>query len=186
MFVLTWFGILGYGSTDAASIAKVYYIGYSVTPLGSVIGAIYGFFDAGIGCFLFASLYNKFTNKQIYFFCLVRHALVAKLVHEKEPKNNNTLQHASILDFHNSLLYKCIGFRHLFPLVPASRKNFAIWQLSRRAFHIELKDLSLLEKSSNREFSKNLFQDLKFPAKRQNQLDYKQLQSFWRVRVARL
>lgn len=63
MFILTWLGIMGYGSIDAAAIAKAYYIGYSVTPVGSVIGAVYGFFDAGIGCFLFALIYNKLIKK---------------------------------------------------------------------------------------------------------------------------
>lgn len=63
MFILTWLGIWGYGSIDAASMAKSYYIGYSVTPAGSIIGAIYGFFDAGIGCALFALLYNKLGKK---------------------------------------------------------------------------------------------------------------------------
>ena len=62
MFILTWLGILGYGSVDAASIAKAYYIGYSVSPIGSIIGAVYGFFDAGIGCTLFALLYNKLAK----------------------------------------------------------------------------------------------------------------------------
>jgi hypothetical protein len=32
------------------------------TPLGSLIGAVYGFFDAGIGCAVFAVLYNKFAK----------------------------------------------------------------------------------------------------------------------------
>jgi hypothetical protein len=63
MFVLTWLGILGYGSMNAAGIAKSYYIGYSVSPLGSIIGAIYGFFDAGIGCAIFAWLYNRITER---------------------------------------------------------------------------------------------------------------------------
>ena len=63
MFALTWVGILGYGSLNAASIAKTYYIGYSVTPVGSIVGAVYGFFDAGIGCALLALLYNKFIKK---------------------------------------------------------------------------------------------------------------------------
>ncbi|TRZ80490.1 hypothetical protein D4R86_04270 [bacterium] len=64
IFLLTWMGILGYGSQDAAGIAKSYYIGYSLTPIGSLIGAVYGFFDAGIACILFAFLYNKFAPKQ--------------------------------------------------------------------------------------------------------------------------
>lgn len=63
IFILTWLGIWGYGSMDAATIAKSYYVGYSVTPLGSVIGAVYGFFDAGIGCLIFALLYNKLIKK---------------------------------------------------------------------------------------------------------------------------
>ncbi|MBN1405683.1 MAG: bacteriophage holin [Candidatus Omnitrophica bacterium] len=63
MFVLTWLGILGYGSQEAAAIAKSYYIGYSVTPIGSLIGAIYAFFDAGIGCALLALLYNKLAKE---------------------------------------------------------------------------------------------------------------------------
>jgi hypothetical protein len=63
MFVLTWLGIWGYGSLSAASIAKAYYVGYSVSPAGSVIGAIYGFFGAGIGCALLALLYNRLVKK---------------------------------------------------------------------------------------------------------------------------
>lgn len=63
MFVLTWLALMGYGSMEASNIAKSYYIGYSVSPIGSIIGAIYGFFDAGIGCSLFALLYNKLAGK---------------------------------------------------------------------------------------------------------------------------
>jgi len=63
IFVLTWLGILGYGSLSAASMIKAYYIGYSVSPIGSVVGALYGFFDAGIGCALLALLYNKLVKK---------------------------------------------------------------------------------------------------------------------------
>ena len=64
VFALTWLSIAGYGSQDTAEIAKAYYIGYSLTPIGSLIGAVYGFFDAGIACILFALLYNKFVPKQ--------------------------------------------------------------------------------------------------------------------------
>lgn len=63
MFLLTWLGIMGYGSQNAGDIARSYYVGYSVTPIGSVIGAVYGFFDAGIACLLFALIYNKFAEK---------------------------------------------------------------------------------------------------------------------------
>lgn len=36
---------------------------YSVTPLGSVLGLIYGFLDGLIGLFVFGWLYNWFDKK---------------------------------------------------------------------------------------------------------------------------
>lgn len=63
ILILTWLEIWGYGSYLAASIVREYYIGYSVSPAGSIIGAVYGFFDAGIGCALFALLYNKLAGR---------------------------------------------------------------------------------------------------------------------------
>jgi len=62
LFILTWFNVWGYGSIEASSIVKSYYIGYSVSPLGSLMGAVYGFFDAGIGCGIFAIIYNKLAK----------------------------------------------------------------------------------------------------------------------------
>jgi len=38
------------------------YIGYAPTPLGSIIGGIWGFCDGGIGGVTIAWLYNKFAN----------------------------------------------------------------------------------------------------------------------------
>jgi hypothetical protein len=38
------------------------YIGYKATFAGSIIGAIWGFFDAGIGAMIIAWLYNKFIK----------------------------------------------------------------------------------------------------------------------------
>ena len=61
--LLTWLEIAGYGDITASAMIKSYYIGYSVSPVGSVIGAVYGLFDAGIACGLFALLYNKFSGK---------------------------------------------------------------------------------------------------------------------------
>ncbi|MBD3427059.1 MAG: hypothetical protein GF409_07525 [Candidatus Omnitrophica bacterium] len=62
IFILTWLGILGYGSNVAAQIAKSYYIGYTVTPVGSIIGALYGFVDAGVGMAVFGLIYNKLAR----------------------------------------------------------------------------------------------------------------------------
>ena len=61
LFLITWMDILGYGSS--LNLIKTYYIGYSVTPIGSLIGAVYGFFDFGIACLLFALLYNKLSKQ---------------------------------------------------------------------------------------------------------------------------
>jgi hypothetical protein len=36
---------------------------YEVSLQGAVIGALWGFVDAGIGCWVFAALYNKFAGK---------------------------------------------------------------------------------------------------------------------------
>jgi len=61
--ILTWLALLGYGNVDAETIAKSYYIGFTVTPVGSVVGAIYGFFDMGIACAIFSLIYNKLAGK---------------------------------------------------------------------------------------------------------------------------
>jgi len=63
LFILTWLEIWGYGSVTGEAMVKAYYLGYTVTPVGSVLGAVYGFFDAGIGCAIFALIYNKFAAK---------------------------------------------------------------------------------------------------------------------------
>ena len=39
------------------------YIGYSFTPKGSVIGAVWGFVDWGIAGAIFAWLYNRISKK---------------------------------------------------------------------------------------------------------------------------
>ena len=39
-----------------------FYIGYSATPLGVIIGAVWGFFDMGICGLLIAWLYNKLAK----------------------------------------------------------------------------------------------------------------------------
>ena len=49
----------GNGLVDAMSS---FYIGYKATFLGSLIGAAWGFVDAGIGGVLIAWLYNKFAK----------------------------------------------------------------------------------------------------------------------------
>jgi len=55
------------GATDYG-IGFVYalgnlYVGYQPGILGAIVGAIYGFTDAAIGCAIFAWLYNKVESK---------------------------------------------------------------------------------------------------------------------------
>ncbi len=40
------------------------YPGYSISPLGSIIGLIYGFLDACIGFYIFARIYNRLDTKK--------------------------------------------------------------------------------------------------------------------------
>jgi len=48
--------------TDIVNFLSTYYIGYKATFLGSLIGGIWGFVDAGIGGVIIAWLYNKFVK----------------------------------------------------------------------------------------------------------------------------
>lgn len=58
-------GLINMGSHWGSGIVEVMstlYIGYKATILGSIIGGIWGFFDAGIGGVVVAWLYNKFAK----------------------------------------------------------------------------------------------------------------------------
>ena len=59
MFLLAWWLILTGNTEGPPTIFERIYIGYSFTPMGSVIGAAWGFVDWGIAGAIFAWLYNK-------------------------------------------------------------------------------------------------------------------------------
>ena len=59
MFFLAWWLILTGNSDGPTTLIERVYIGYSFTPLGSLIGALYGFVDWGIAGVIFAWLYNR-------------------------------------------------------------------------------------------------------------------------------
>ena len=62
LFCLTWWVIAFDGSsTDPTLIGKLYR-GYTISPMGSVIGLVWGFFDALVGGAIFAWLYNKLSG----------------------------------------------------------------------------------------------------------------------------
>jgi len=65
LFALTWWMIALDGPSDTPTFIGKLYRGYTITPLGSVIGLAWAFFDAligcaifVIGCAIFALLYN--------------------------------------------------------------------------------------------------------------------------------
>ncbi|VVB87824.1 Uncharacterised protein [uncultured archaeon] len=53
----------GYATTFLNIIVSIY-PGYSISPLGSIIGLIYGFADASIGFYIFARIYNWLETKK--------------------------------------------------------------------------------------------------------------------------
>ena len=58
MFLLAWWLIIIGNAEGPITLFERMYIGYSFTPLGSVIGAVWGFVDWGIAGAIFAWLYN--------------------------------------------------------------------------------------------------------------------------------
>ena len=59
MFLIAWWLILIGNAEGPPTLLERMYIGYSFTPLGSVIGAIWGFIDFAIGGAIAAWLYQK-------------------------------------------------------------------------------------------------------------------------------
>lgn len=59
MFFTTILSIYtGYAEQFLMLISSIY-PGYSISWAGSILGLVYGFFDAGIGLYLLAWLYNR-------------------------------------------------------------------------------------------------------------------------------
>ena len=54
MFILAWWLILTGNAEGPPTLFERIYIGYSFTPMGSVIGAAWGFVDWGIAGAIFA------------------------------------------------------------------------------------------------------------------------------------
>jgi len=64
MFLLAWWLIIIGNAEGPITLFERLYIGYSFTPLGSVIGAVWGFVDWGIAGAIFAWLYNWINKKK--------------------------------------------------------------------------------------------------------------------------
>lgn len=63
LLVLTWWLIIRDGATGDTLFIGKFYIGYNLSPLGSLIGTVWAFFDALIGGAIFAWLYNLLAGR---------------------------------------------------------------------------------------------------------------------------
>ncbi len=63
LFVLTWWIIAFEGATGEITMIGRLYRGYSITPVGSLIGLVWAFADGLIGGLIFAWLYNLLAGK---------------------------------------------------------------------------------------------------------------------------
>jgi hypothetical protein len=64
LFFLTWWIIAFDGSTGEPTFIGRLYRGYTISPLGSVIGLVWAFFDGLIGGAIVAWLYNKLAAEK--------------------------------------------------------------------------------------------------------------------------
>ena len=63
IFLLTWWIIAFDGASAQITFLGRIYRGYTLTPMGSVIGLIWGLGDGFIGGLVFAWLYNLLSEK---------------------------------------------------------------------------------------------------------------------------
>lgn len=63
LFALTWWVMAFEGITHHVTLIGQVYRGYNISPLGSLIGLVWGFFDALIGGAITAWLYNLIASR---------------------------------------------------------------------------------------------------------------------------
>jgi len=63
LFLITWWIILFNGTVDEPTFIGRIYLGYHVTPSGSVLGLLWAFVDGFIGGWIFAWLYNLISSR---------------------------------------------------------------------------------------------------------------------------
>ena len=64
LFFLTWWIIAFDGATGEPTLIGRLYRGYTISPIGSIIGLVWAFFDGLIGAAILAWLYNKVTGEK--------------------------------------------------------------------------------------------------------------------------
>ena len=62
LFCITWWIIAFDGATGDPTLIGRLYRGYTISPVGSVIGLVWAFFDALVGGAIFAWLYNRIAG----------------------------------------------------------------------------------------------------------------------------
>jgi len=63
LFFLTWWLVALEGPSDTATFIGRIYRGYSVTPVGSLVGLAWAFVDGLMGGAIFAWLYNLIVTR---------------------------------------------------------------------------------------------------------------------------
>ncbi|UCE23594.1 MAG: bacteriophage holin [Candidatus Zixiibacteriota bacterium] len=63
VFILTWWIILFEGATGEITLIGKVYRGFCISPTGSLIGFLWGFFDGLIAGALVAWVYNWFVDR---------------------------------------------------------------------------------------------------------------------------
>ena len=64
LFLVTWWVILLDGASGEVTWLGHVYRGYSISPVGSVIGGAWGFVDGAIGGAILAMVYNKLRKPE--------------------------------------------------------------------------------------------------------------------------
>lgn len=63
LFLMTWWIIAFDGASTEVNMLGQLYRGYTITPMGSIYGLIWGFFDGLIGGVIVAWLYNRLSER---------------------------------------------------------------------------------------------------------------------------
>jgi len=63
LFSLTWWIILLEGASGDPTFIGRFYVGYNISPSGSIVGFLWGFADGSICGLAFGGLYNFITKK---------------------------------------------------------------------------------------------------------------------------
>jgi hypothetical protein len=62
LFLATWWMILLEGATGESTLLGRIYVGFSISPAGSLIGLLWALVDGAIGGAIFAWLYNRLVR----------------------------------------------------------------------------------------------------------------------------